>query len=92
MRDESSATNDLDHALARERERPAAGALLFTCSGRGTRLFNHRSHDARMIYDTCGALPMAGFFAAGEIAPIGRRSFLNGQTASIGFFRPRANE
>jgi small ligand-binding sensory domain FIST len=35
---------------------------------------------------------MAGFFAAGEIAPIGRRSFLNGQTASIGFFRPRANE
>ena len=92
VRDESSATNDLDHALARERDRPAAGALLFTCNGRGTRLFNHRSHDARMIYDACGALPMAGFFAAGEIAPIGRRSFLNGQTASIGFFRPRTND
>lgn len=92
VRDDSSATNDLDHVLSRERDRPAAGALLFTCSGRGTRLFKHRSHDARMIHDACGALPIAGFFAAGEIGPVGRRSFLNGQTASIGFFRPRPNE
>jgi small ligand-binding sensory domain FIST len=90
VRDDNSATSDLDQVLSRERDRPAAGALLFTCSSRGTRLFKHRSHDARMIYDACGELPMAGFFAAGEIGPVGQKSFLNGQTASIGFFRPRA--
>ncbi len=33
-------------------------------------------------------LPMAGFFAAGEIGPVGGQSFLHGQTASVALFRP----
>jgi small ligand-binding sensory domain FIST len=35
-----------------------------------------------------GRFPLAGFFAAGEIGPIGGRSFLNQQTASLTLFRP----
>lgn len=34
-------------------------------------------------------IPLAGFFAAGEIAPIGPRSFLHGQTAALAVFRKR---
>lgn len=33
-------------------------------------------------------LPLAGFFAAGEIGPVGARSYLHGQTACAAFFRP----
>jgi small ligand-binding sensory domain FIST len=31
---------------------------------------------------------VAGFFAQGEIGPIGRRTFLHGFTASIAVFEP----
>jgi small ligand-binding sensory domain FIST len=34
-------------------------------------------------------MPLAGFFAAGEIGPIGDESFLHGHTASLALFRPR---
>ena len=32
-------------------------------------------------------IPMAGFHAAGEIGPVGNRSFLHGQTACVAMFR-----
>jgi small ligand-binding sensory domain FIST len=88
VRDGATAAEDLDSMLSTVRRRPAKGALLFTCNGRGTRLFGHRHHDARMVQDAAGAIPAAGFFCAGEIGPVGRRNFLHGHTASIGFFRP----
>jgi small ligand-binding sensory domain FIST len=31
---------------------------------------------------------MAGFFAAGEFGPVGRRNFIHGQTASFALLRP----
>lgn len=33
------------------------------------------------------ALPLAGFFAAGEIGPVGKDSYLHGQTACVALFR-----
>ncbi|MDX2147807.1 MAG: FIST N-terminal domain-containing protein [Planctomycetota bacterium] len=39
--------------------------------------------------DGAGPLPVAGFFAAGEIAPVGGECFLHGQTACVAFFRDR---
>jgi small ligand-binding sensory domain FIST len=33
------------------------------------------------------AMPLAGFFAAGEIGPVGDQSYLHGQTAVLGLFR-----
>lgn len=88
VRDSRSADEDLEQLLLEARSRPAAGALLFSCNGRGTRLFSHRHHDARAVSDACEGAPLAGLFAAGEIGPIGPRNFLHGHTASIALFRP----
>ncbi len=88
VRDAESAHQELDTILQRAAPSDAAGALLFSCNGRGTRLFPHKSHDARTIASRCGGLPLAGLFCAGEIGPIRNRNFLHGHTASIGFIRP----
>ncbi len=90
VRDGETATEDLRSLLSAAAANPAAGALLFSCNGRGTRLFPDESHDARAIHDLCHA-PLAGFFCAGEIGPVGQRNFLHGHTASVGLFRPASN-
>jgi small ligand-binding sensory domain FIST len=33
-----------------------------------------------------GPIPVAGFFAQGEIGPVGGRNFLHGYTASVAVF------
>jgi small ligand-binding sensory domain FIST len=68
---------------------PFAG-LLFTCNGRGRRLFGEPHHDVKIIDERLGSVPVAGFFAAGEIGPVGNQSFLHGHTASLGVFRAPA--
>lgn len=88
VRDESAADEDLHTLLANIADGPPAGALLFSCNGRGTRLFSEKHHDARAVQAARGAVPLAGFFCAGEIGPVGRKNFLHGHTASIGLFRP----
>ena len=94
VRDAQSAHDDLAALLARERDRglEAAGALVFTCNGRGTRLFPEASHDARCLQDVIGPVPTAGFFAQGEIGPIGPRNCLHGFTASIAILEPSGPE
>jgi len=89
VRDATSADEDLRALLVMGEGdgRPSpAGALVFTCNGRGSRLFAEPSHDARCLQDCLGPLPAAGFFAQGEIGPIGDRTFLHGFTASIALF------
>jgi small ligand-binding sensory domain FIST len=63
-----------------------AGALMFTCNGRGSRMFDLPHHDVSALCDMFPGLPVAGFFAAGEIGRVGRRTFLHGHTASIALF------
>ena len=90
VRDAQTAAEDLQLLLDAEviEERPF-GSLLFTCNGRGRRLFGTADHDIGIINDRLGPLPMAGFFAAGEIGPVGARSFLHGHTAALALFRRR---
>ncbi len=85
VRDAASADEDLRELLGTVGERPA-GALLFTCNGRGTHMFPAPDHDARAIAHAFGGVPLAGFFAAGELGPIGGRNFLHGFTASVALF------
>ncbi|QDU93509.1 FIST signal transduction protein [Lignipirellula cremea] len=86
IRDGESADIELRQMLAAV-EAPAPGAaLLFTCNGRGTRLFQEPHHDAQCIGDAFGPIPLAGFFAAGEIGPVGGRNFTHGFTASVVLF------
>jgi small ligand-binding sensory domain FIST len=89
VRDAETASQDLQLELARSRERDNrswAGGLIFDCNGRGTRLFQESDHDALALQEKLGPLPLAGFFAQGEIGPVGGRSFLHGFTASVVLF------
>jgi small ligand-binding sensory domain FIST len=90
VRDGRSAHDDLRSLLTRERTAGTspAGALVFSCNGRGTRLFAAPHHDARCLQECLGPLPAAGFFAQGEIGPIGDRTFVHGFTASIALVEP----
>lgn len=87
VRDADTATEDLRTLLSRTmHQSPASGALVFTCNGRGSRLFDTPHHDAAMVQEIAGPLPAAGFFAMGEIGPIGGQSFVHGFSASILLF------
>lgn len=83
VRDADTADEDLRSLLAGE---CAEGALLFTCNGRGTRLFGAPDHDAEVVSEALDGAPLAGFFAAGELGPVGGRNFLHGFTASLALF------
>jgi len=89
VRDAASADEDLRAALRAQAQavgsEGAAGALLFTCNGRGSHMFEVPDHDAAAIEDALGA-PTAGFFCAGEIGPVGGRNFLHGFTATMAVF------
>lgn len=110
LRDTTTASEDLSLLLdAQKLHGPPAGALLVTCNGRGTRMFDEPHHDAAAIArafvhaesgvqqskggkplpEDVGDVPLAGFFAAGEIGPVGRESYLHGQTACAALFRQR---
>lgn len=84
VRDADTAGEDLSWLLAQTTG--AEGALLFTCNGRGAAMFGTSHHDARVLQDVLGPLPVAGMFAAGEIGPVGRRNALHGFTASVALF------
>jgi small ligand-binding sensory domain FIST len=85
VRDAASADADLRAVLGRFRP-PAgtapAGALLFTCAGRGQALFGEPDHDADLVRKSLGEVPVGGFFCAGEFGPLGRRSFVHTFSAS----------
>jgi small ligand-binding sensory domain FIST len=86
VRDASSADEDLRELLAGEH---AASALVFTCNGRGMRLFGQPDHDAEVIDAHVEGGATAGMFCAGELGPVGGQSFLHGFTASVLLFNGR---
>lgn len=86
LRDAESADLDLRRVLTGLQ---ADGALMFTCNGRGTRLFDDAHHDAAVLSRQIGPVPVGGIFAAGEIGPVGGRNFVHSFTASIALFRDR---
>lgn len=83
VRDAASARQDLRDLMA---GRSAGGALLFTCNGRGRRLFEVADQDASVVAGAIAPAPLAGMFCAGEIGPVGPRSYLHGFTASVALF------
>ena len=91
VRDAAAADAGLRALLAAHRTRtadaPAGGALLFSCNGRGARLFgpSHGGacHDPRLVRSELGAQGLAGFFAGGELGPVAGRNHLHAFTASL---------
>jgi len=89
VRDASTAEEDLEMMLSPQMFFGApSGALLFSCNGRGTRLYDHPNGDIATIQSILGGVDLAGFFCAGELGPIGGKNFLHGHTASMALFRP----
>lgn len=83
VRDADAADRELRTLLARQE---ADAALVFTCTGRGRRLFGTPDHDAALVSGMAGPAT-AGMFCAGEIGPVGGVPFVHGFTASVGLFR-----
>jgi small ligand-binding sensory domain FIST len=89
-RDAESADRDLREALGMRMRalggRTPAGALVFACNGRGRGLFGCDGHDVETVSEELAGAPAAGFFAAGEIGPVGGETFLHGFTATVAVF------
>ncbi len=88
IRDVRTADDDLKQCFRASQQAGAAplAALMFTCNGRGIHLFREPSHDVECLKATFGDLPLAGFFAQGELGPIGGKNFMHGFTASVALF------
>ena len=93
VRDAETSAEDLRRSLADYLQaaggRSAAGALLFSCTGRGRYLYGEPDHDTGVFGEMVGALPLGGFFCNGEIGPVAGTTYLHGYTSSFGLFRPR---
>ncbi len=83
VRDAATADEDLRELMAGA---AAGSALVFTCNGRGTHLFEGPNHDASVVHEALDRAPLAGMFCAGELGPVGGRNFLHGFTASVVLF------
>lgn len=94
LRDAETARGELTSLL--ERYKPSApspsgaAAFLFSCTGRGVNLYGQEGHDSRLLLDSVGSMPLAGFFCNGEIGPVGEVTYVHGYTSSIGILRPKA--
>jgi small ligand-binding sensory domain FIST len=84
LRDAQTADEDLAMMLEAHKGSTApAGGLLFSCNGRGTNMFDQPCHDIRAARKSLPETPIAGFFAAGELGPVGGKNFVHGHTASL---------
>ncbi len=92
VRDAETSRDDLHTSLHHYREaqgeRLPAGALMFSCLGRGMGLFGLPDHDTDLFRRHLGAVPLGGFFCNGEIGPVGGFTFLHGYTSAFGLIRP----
>jgi len=92
LRDAATSAEDLDALLgehaAKGRGTPA-GALLFSCLGRGQGLYGTPNHDSLALTKRLGEVPIGGFFCNGEIGPVRGTTFLHGYTSAVGLFAPK---
>lgn len=92
VRDAAASHQDLDQLLEAEArslgdERPA-GAVLFSCLGRGRGLFGVVDHDPGLLRKHLGDVPLGGFFCNGELGPVQGCTYLHGYTSAFGMFYP----
>lgn len=88
VRDARAAAEELEQLLARAANGPTpAGALLFSCLGRGQGLYGEPDYDSRVFTRHFGPVPLGGFFGNGEIGPLHGATFLHGFTSAFGLFR-----
>lgn len=92
VRDATTADEDLHQTLRAIRDSTsgaARAALIFTCNGRGRRLFGTPDHDVGLVTDVL-RVPTAGMFCNGEIGPVGNVSALHGYSVAMMVFTAAA--
>lgn len=94
LRDGETAAEDLEFGLQRycgaNPSGAAAGALLFSCLGRGRSMYGSDNHDSASLQRALGDVSVSGFFCNGEIGPVQGRAYLHGYTSAFGIFRPKS--
>jgi small ligand-binding sensory domain FIST len=94
LRDARTSEEDLELLLQRyQKDMPdstsAAGALMFSCLGRGEGLYGQPDFDSQLFHRYLNNIPLGGFFCNGEIGPVGSSTFLHGYTSVFGICRSR---
>lgn len=93
LRDDVTSAQDLERALTRycaaQSKTPPAAALLFSCLGRGRRLYGHPDHDSNALRRHLGEIPIGGLFCNGEIGPVRGATYLHGYTSVFAIIRQR---
>lgn len=92
LRDARTSEEDLELLLERYQKDAsnnpdAAGALMFSCMGRGERLYGQPHFDSQLFRRYCKNIQLGGFFCNGEIGPVGDSTFLHGYTSVFGILR-----
>jgi small ligand-binding sensory domain FIST len=92
LRDSNTSAEDLELLLEAYQQQqnhlsPAAGALMFSCLGRGETLYGLPNFDSGLFQRYLNKIPLGGFFCNGEIGPVGDRTFLHGYTSAFAIFR-----
>ncbi len=95
LRDAQASAQDLRDALERYThyvapDAPGVAALMFSCVGRGERLYGKSNFDSQLLREYLGTIPLDGFFCSGEIGPVADVTYLHGYTTVLGILRPRA--
>jgi small ligand-binding sensory domain FIST len=92
LRDARTSEEDLELLLQRYQKdasnnADAAGALMFSCLGRGEGLYGQPNFDSQLFRRYCKNIQLGGFFCNGEIGPVAGSTFLHGYTSVFGIFR-----
>ena len=93
LRDARTSAEDLEMLLDRYQRAAeysgtsSAGALMFSCLGRGEGLYGQSNFDSRLFGRYLKNIPLSGFFCNGEIGPVGGSTFLHGYTSVFGICR-----
>jgi small ligand-binding sensory domain FIST len=94
LRDARTSEEDLELLLHRYQKdtsvtSEAAGALMFSCLGRGKGLYGKPDFDSQLFGRYLSNIQLSGFFCNGEIGPVGGSTFLHGYTSVFGICRSK---
>lgn len=92
LRDARTSAEDLELLLQQYQKEAtdptkAAGALMFSCLGRGEQLYGKPNFDSKLFRRYLNNIQLGGFFCNGEIGPVSSNTFLHGYTSVFGICR-----
>lgn len=94
LRDARTSEEDLELLLQNYQQEAdntteVAGALMFSCVGRGEGLYGKPDFDSQLFRRYLKNTQISGFFCNGEIGPVGGSTFLHGYTSVFGICRTK---